>query len=62
MNIVDLRDSDVLVSHVSHYDRLSNDSIEFLKSIIPSEIDTNSTELVKSIHNLVWRKGIQFIL
>lgn len=62
MNIVDLRNSVAPVSHVSHYDRLSNDSIEFLKSIIPEYIFHNSTELVKSIHNLVWRKGIPIYL
>lgn len=62
MNIIDLRNRDIPIDQNSKFERITKDTLEFLKDIIPSKIKDDSTEIVKSIHNLVWQKGIPVYL
>lgn len=62
MNIIDIRNKSTPVNHNTEFDRLPEETIAYLKSVLPENIFENSTELVKSIHNLVWKKGIPIYL
>ncbi len=62
MNIIDLRNKEVPVNHYSKFDRLPAATIDYLKEIIPENVPNNSTDLVKAINNLVWKKGIPIYL
>lgn len=57
MNIIDLRSGKLKLKS-----GLPEDTIKYLKTVIPSDIPTDSTELVKSINSLIWGKGIPIYL